>query len=363
MRLRDEPFDPTTTINYKKGDPITDDDGIKHRWEEYFSELLNPTSQSNTNVKFQPSRPEEEEPSILVSEVRQVLRTSPRNKAAGADGIITEAILACGETGITWLTAIFQKAWREINVPEDWQRAVIIPIWKKKGNKRDSNTYRGISLLSHVGKMYAKILEQRARHKADPLLSETQMGFMKGRGCTDAIFTLRQLSEKTIEYNKELNIIFVDQEKAFDRIKREIMWKVLEQYNIRGQLLDNIRALYANCESALRTQKGLSNWFKVTSGVRQGCVLSPLLFIIYMDMIAKEANPDPEALNELLFADDQSIFHEDEGQLQEHTPNLNAACENYGMKISLSKTETMKVSREPGDLNININNTGLKQVK
>ena len=69
----------------------------------------------------------------------------------------------CGETGIQWLTTIFQKAWEERRVPEDWQKAIVVPIWKKKGSKKDCSSYRGISLLSHVGKMYAKILEQKRK--------------------------------------------------------------------------------------------------------------------------------------------------------------------------------------------------------
>ena len=86
-----------------------------------------------------------------------------------------------------------------------------------------------------------------------------------------------------------------------------------------------------------------------------------MLFIVYMDKISREANPNPEDLNEMLFADDQSLAHET-GELQEHTNSLNTQCESFGMKISTSKTETMKVSRTPGHLNININGTMLKQV-
>ena len=262
MRLRDEPYSPTTVVNDRDGNPISEENRIKDRWQEYFKELLNPNSQGNRQNQFQPRYPEEEEPNILRSEVQQILKTSPRNKAAGIDGITTEAILACGESGVTWLTKVFQKAWTERKVPEDWQRAVVIPIWKKKGSKKDCSTYRGISLLSHTGKMYAKILEQRTRYKVEPLLSEAQMGFRKGRGCTDAIFALRQLSEKTIEYNKELNLVFVDQEKAFDRVDRNKLWQTLEEYSIRGQLLDNIRAIYANSISAVRTQNGLTDWLE-----------------------------------------------------------------------------------------------------
>ena len=189
------------------------------------------------------------------------------------------------------------------------------------------------------------------------------MGFRKGRGCTDAIFAFRQLSEKVTEHDSDLNIIFVDQEKEFDRVNRDKLWQTLNLYNIQSQLLDNICAIYAICLSAVRTSGWLTDWFDITSGVRQGCELTPLLFIIYMDRITKEANLEPEAPNELLFADDQSLAHGSEERLQEHTSSLNSTCEVYDMKISVNKTETMKVSRTPGTLNIKINDTNPKQVK
>ena len=91
--------------------------------------------------------------------------------------------------------------------------------------------------------------------------------------------------------------------------------------------------------------------------------MSQLLFIIYTDRITKEASLDSEALNELLFADDQSLAHESEERLQEHTISLNSTCEEHDMKISVNKTETMKVSRTQGTLNIKINDTNLKQVR
>ena len=181
-------------------------------------------------------------------------------------------------------------------------------------------------LNSRVGKLYTKILEQRARAKAEYYFSNAQFSFRKGRGCTDAVFALRQLCERAVEYDRALQLVFVDQEKAFDRVDREKLWGVLEQYNIKGQLLDNIKALYAGSKSAVRTPSGLTNWFSVKSGVRQGCVLSPLLFIIYMDRITKESNPEPGALNELLFADDQVILYESNIALQQHTEGFNRVC-------------------------------------
>ncbi|XP_076436215.1 uncharacterized protein LOC143275822 [Babylonia areolata] len=107
------------------------------RWEDYFKDLLNPSGvqAQDTQSRFTPSHPDHSEPTILESEVRKAVRTSPKGKAAGDDGITTEAILACGETGIQWLTTIFQKAWEERKVPEDWQNAIVVPIWKKGSKK------------------------------------------------------------------------------------------------------------------------------------------------------------------------------------------------------------------------------------
>ena len=93
--------------------------------------------------------------------------------------------------------------------------------------------------------------------------------------------------------------------------------------------------------------------------VRQGCVLSPLLFIIYMDRITQAANSDPETLNELLFADDQALFSPDKDTLQEHINELNRQCENYGMRINIKKTEAMTISRNGANTDFDIEGNAL----
>ena len=213
MKVRDEPFDPANIVNDTNGEALHEEEKIMKRWENYFKDLLNPpgVSSRGTQSRFNPSHPDHSEPTILESEVRKVVKTSPKGKATGVDDITTEAIHVFCETGIT---TIFQKAWEERRVPEDWQKAIVVPMWKKKGSKKDCSSYRGISLLSHVGKMYAKILELRTRAKTEHLLSDAQFGFRKGRGCTDAIFALRQLCERVIEYDQDLHLVFVDQEKG-----------------------------------------------------------------------------------------------------------------------------------------------------
>ncbi|XP_035664606.1 uncharacterized protein LOC118408089 [Branchiostoma floridae] len=152
MRLRDEPYNPTPVINDQDGNPIYEEDKIKQRWEQYFRDLLNPVDENSSHIRFNPSYPEHTEPNILEEEVRRAVKTSPKNKAAGVDGIPVEAITACGETGIRWLTNIFQKVWVEQCVPEDWRKSVVIPIWKKKGDKKECSTYRDREIETRIQK-------------------------------------------------------------------------------------------------------------------------------------------------------------------------------------------------------------------
>ena len=140
--------------------------------------------------------------------------------------------------------------------------------------------------------MFARILERRIIYIVEPQLSENQCGFRTNKGCSDAIFILRQLQEKHIEWNNPLYMAFIDQEKAFDRIVRAELWKCLAERGIFGELLRAVQSLYVCSQAAIRTRAGETEWFEVKCGLRQGCVLSPLLFMIFMDNIGKRANQE-----------------------------------------------------------------------
>ena len=121
--------------------------------------------------------------------------------------------------------------------------------------------------------------------------------------------------------------------------------------------------MYVNCQSAVRTAHGLTKWFEVKTGVRQGCVLSPLLFITYMDKISTAANTDSHALNDQLFADDQSIIPQEVHKLQEHVNALDDLCNQFNMKINTEKTEIMKITKTRSPINVFIGNNKIKQAK
>ena len=117
--------------------------------------------------------------------------------------------------------------------PRDWQTGVIIPIFKK-GDRKQCTSYKGISLPSLSGKVYAKCLERKCREIVESKLEDGQCGFRPGRSTTNQIFTLKQIFEKSLEYGKDLFACFVDLEKAYDRIPWDKLWKVLQEYRVNG---------------------------------------------------------------------------------------------------------------------------------
>ena len=157
---------------------------------------------------------------------------------------------------------------------------------------------------------------------------------------------------------------FIDQEKAFDRIVRAELWKCLAERGIFGELLRVIQSLYICSQAAVRTREGETDWFEVKWGLRQGCVLSPLLFVKFMDIIImKRANQDDNSIEEQMFADDLVLIAEDQIRLQEMVSNLDQQCKNYGMRIARDKTEVKVTSREPIQCDIELDGETLKQVE
>ena len=142
------------------------------------------------------------------------------------------------------------------------------------------------------------MLEKRIRCQVS--IDNMQFGFMPGKGTTDAIFIMRQVQEK--HQTKKLYYAFVDLEKAFDRVPREVVIWALRNLGVDTWLICTVMALYTEACTVVRTYAGLSESFKVKVGLHQGSVLSPLLFAAVMDVVSSEARSDLPS--ELLYADD-----------------------------------------------------------
>ncbi|KAI3369286.1 hypothetical protein L3Q82_007539 [Scortum barcoo] len=156
------------------------------------------------------------------------------------------------------------------------------------------------------------------------------------------------------EFAQPVHMCFVDLEKAFDRVPRGILWGVLREYGVRGPLLRAVRSLYDRSRSLVRIAGSKSDLFPVHVGLRQGCPLSPVLFIIFMDRISRRSQ-GPEGvrfgnhrISSLLFADDVVLLASSSQDLQHVLERFAAECEAAGMRISTSKSEAMVTRPEKG---------------
>ncbi|KAI5747504.1 hypothetical protein M8J77_015356 [Diaphorina citri] len=378
-RLRTDKECPLKFIKDRSGNLITSPEGIMERWKQYFEELLadsnnlsSPSSQDPTS-NIEPSTYSETEGNITMGEMKAAIAKLKLGKAPGADNITTEMVKYMGPAGEDLLLKVIQLAWIQLKIPKDWELATIIPI-HKKGDNRECSNHRGISLLSIPGKIYSRILETRLRDATETGLEESQCGFRRGRSTQDLIFTLRQITEKTIKFDSELHISFIDLEKAFDKVPWNLLWSILEKKNVNRRLVLGIKSFYRSCRNQVRTCGSTSTEFKTTCGVRQGDILSPYLFILLMDDVIKACKQrtkkfnigywklQPVFITEMAFADDLAILAKDATILQFNLNIWNEEMQRRGMTINVNKTKTMVISKNPVKHTINLNNQKVEQV-
>jgi len=231
----------------------------------------------------------EEVDSLTRDEVNFAIDTLKRNKASDEGGMVAE-ILKCADKDSPLREDIFQildEVWREGVCPKAWNTAIIIPLLKK-GDTSIMDNYRGIALQDIVEKVFAKVIYRRLESIIDPQIYEGQFGFRKGRGTVDAIHIIRQVLESSHEYREPLFICFVDIVKAYDSVDRNILWDALADHHVPVVIIDLIKALYYNTTAKVRVGDKFSDPFDLKIGVKQGDILSTLLFNIFLNYIWKK---------------------------------------------------------------------------
>lgn len=208
-------------------------------------------------------------------------------KSTGPRGVAAEMLKASGESGVRWMTDLFNAVVKNRKIPEDWSKSW---IYKGKGDALECNSYRSIKLLEHAMKMFERVIEVRLREKVD--IDDMQFGFRAGKSTTEAIFIVRQLQEKYLVKKKELWKEFIDLERAFNRVPREVIWWALRELGVEERMISVIKCMYVRAMTAVKIGGSESEKFPVRVGIHQGSVLSPLLFIIVMEALFKNLEKD-----------------------------------------------------------------------
>lgn len=298
------------------------------------------------------------------------IKNSKEGKATGPDEIPIELIKLIDENAIDVLVELFNTIYQTGTIPRQWLQSTFITI-PKKPNATTCATHRTISLMSHALKVFLKIIHNRIFRTLERDMSNTQFGFRNGMGTREALFGLNVIAQRCLDMNQDIYLGFIDFEKAFDKVQHAKLLDILVAKNIDTRDINIISTLYWNQTAKIRIEDQYTEDIKILRGVRQGCVLSPLLFNVYSEAIFQEALADcsegiiinGETLNNLRFADDTVIMTDNIEDLQNLMNRVNTCCNDYGLKINLNKTKYMIVTKTPRtNIQLVVNNTNIERV-
>lgn len=342
-------FSPRTWAIVKEtGETVTESNDILETWRKYCENLFQDGNSGDRTEQSEATN----EPSILKAEVELAIRRLKTNKAPGCDGISAEVIKAMGVRGVGIFHGLCQKIWSTKTWPEDWVTSIFMPL-HKKGAKTVCDNYRLISLISHASKIMLSIIHERLKSYLEWQIPPEQAGFVRGRGTREQILNLRQIIEKCREFKKPLYLCFVDYRKAFDSIKWNRLWTILKEMGVPDHLSLLIQNLYVNSKAAVKIDNQLSNTCKIGKGVRQGCILSPILFNIYGEYIMRGVMDGWRGgiavggvkISNLRYADDTVLLASTQDELLEILHELEMESNDLGLDINYSKTKVMIIDR------------------
>ena len=202
-----------------------------------------------------------------------------------------------------------------------------------------------------------------------------QAGFIQGRCTRGHIFNLRMIIQKCREFNQPLLTCFVDYTKDFDSVEHQKLWTVMGEMGFPKRIVSLIEALYSEKQSAVRTDSGTTDWFSVTKGVRQGCIMSPQLFSVYTESIMREVEEEQSNseydellvggtnITELRYVDDTALFPTTLEGLKHLVQAVNKHSAAYKLSINAAKTKIVVLDKWQENTNIVIDNINVERVQ
>ena len=271
------------------------------------------------------------------------------NKSPGVDGIPPKLLMETVEQISIPLARVFNLSLKEGVVPFEWKEANIIPLFKK-GSRNKSENYRPVSLTSVICKLLERLIKDHmvdflVKHK---LLNSSQHGFLKARSCLTNMLCFLEEITKWIDVGSPVDIIYLDFQKAFDKVPHQRLLLKLKAHGIGDSITDWIEQWLTDRRQRVVVDGEVSNWKSVLSGVPQGSVLGPILFLIYIN--------DLDDSNVLKFADDTKLFRKvntdgDKQHLQNDLDRLVKWSEKWQMLFNFGKCKCLHT----GHRNLNVN--------
>jgi len=299
---------------------------------------------------------------ISVGEVSEALALMKNGKAAGVDGISAEflrhstdpRIIDSMSALVTPITHLFNTVFSG-EYPAQWGTCTVTPV-PKKGDPQDPNNYRGIAVSTALAKLFSMVMYLRLDHWAEDTKRRAagQAGFRKGRSTTDGIFVLQHCIESCRATKKELYVAFIDFEKAYDSINRDLLWQALACMGVHGLMLDCLRKMHAEICFTAKENGVCGEPFRVESGVKQGDPLSPLLFGLFIDRLEAYLQKElphvgvsvvSAIINSLLYADDLALLSVTETGLQGLLDALSRFAKANQLTVNIAKCKCVAFNK------------------
>jgi len=361
--------DPST------GEILMELDAISRAWATHYGELASDVSGHSRNpaawehLRCDAPRDTMETLNRLVSkeELEEALKKMKNHKAPGGDGLPTEFLKIALEAGAmqNTLLKVINLQFRFASIPKVWQSSVVVSI-PKKGDLTDMNNHRGISLMAVVVKVLTTIISQRLNEVFEglDLFSPAQAGFRTLEECVTQVACLYEIGKRRTIAGEGTYLLFVDFKKAYDTVPHEALFVKLENYGVRGRMLDYIRAIYRDSVIQVRTggpNGVLSEPVPLLRGLRQGCPMSPVLFNIFINNIFDNTenlgvqvpagvpnSPNPwlsEKVSGLLFADDLVAIAPTRRRLKRMCDHLGQWARAHELEVGIQKCGVMAINR------------------
>uniref|UniRef100_A0A803TIP8 Reverse transcriptase domain-containing protein n=1 Tax=Anolis carolinensis TaxID=28377 RepID=A0A803TIP8_ANOCA len=346
----------------ENGKTHTTDEEILEKFKQYYKNLykkegidVNEISQYLGEFNFQKISDQQREllnKEITTEEIRKAIKMMKANKAPGPDGFQANFYKVFQEEILPYLQKIMNAALKNSEIPESWTQAEVIAIPKENSDPTDIRNYRPISLLNADYKMFTTILANRFKEFLKIWIGPDQKGFLPGRNMNENVRCIVDIIEYyELHHEKEVALLAIDAEKAFDNLNWPFLKLLFKEVDIGFHFLNAIEAIYSRqtAKVVINNQQSLS--FEIEIGTRQGCPLSPLIFIFALETLIGNIRKDKDLKGTKIrnqeykiraFADDViCIIEEPRHQIGKWVATIEHFGNLAGFKLNKQKTKIL----------------------
>ena len=316
--------------------------------EEFFSELPQISEESNSQLAAP----------LRMEELLAALQGMQGRRAPGIDGLTPEFYKAYWGILAQDILQVFNECLASGSMPVSCRRAVLI-LLPKKGNLQDIKNWHPVSLLCVDYKLLSKALASRLGKAMEQVIHWDQTYCVPGRSMVDNVHLIRDILDVSSSLDVDMGLISLDQEKAFDRVERSFLWKVMGKFGFSAGFIAKIKVLYSDVESVLKFNGSLSAPFRVCRGVRQGCALSGMLYALSLEPLFRRIRSSIQGVfypgfrgNMILsaYADDLIVFIKDQRDIDILAKILKDFSVESAARVNWKKSEGLAVRERPGGL-------------